>query len=468
MILLDNGEVESEDDKEKEEDLGPVFDEQKWQFEYPTQGTLLVTRRSLSVQSKSNDREQRENLFHSRCLVKDKYVREQVTVPLTIGRYEDEILCNVLPMDASHILLGRPWQFDMRAIHDGYTNRHSFEHKGKKITLVPLTPLEVHQDQVQLKKSRDKEIKTTKPEEFSDIFPKENPNALVRSNRSVLPSCSFKVSENATYNCVDINKQPGIDHPLLQNHTIQVVGVRSRAGPYRGVEAWYNGYTLNIGKDQASYSEIYIGSWLNNQVNFIQACYIINPSFFGTRQLWTYGYFKGKDGKGCYNTACDGFIQVSRRIPIVQPINLNPGVPDWTRWSIHQDKATGNWWLTQLIKNASSVDIGYWPKELFDILNSGANTVGVGGIVRASHSGSSPPMGNGNFPVGGGRTDSALFTNIEALDSNYNSRKMNSFPMEILVDSPKCYGIRIGRVKPFHRTRLGFFFNYGGPGGNSC
>ncbi|XP_010463204.1 PREDICTED: uncharacterized protein LOC104743865 [Camelina sativa] len=65
----------------------------------------------------------------------------------------------------------------MRAIHDGYTNRHSFEHKGKKFSLVPLTSLEVHQDQVQLKKSRDKEIKRAKPEicpKNSNFFVKES------------------------------------------------------------------------------------------------------------------------------------------------------------------------------------------------------------------------------------------------------------------------------------------------------
>ncbi|XP_019095854.1 PREDICTED: uncharacterized protein LOC104763020 [Camelina sativa] len=352
----------------------------------------------------------------------------------------------------------------------------------------------------------------------------------VRSDQSVLPIRSFKVRENATYDCVDINNQPGLGHRLLQNHTIQmkpsvsihelrnhidnnksysseigcpdgtvpilrisneyntkaqlfsekyfhpltvdnpgahIVGIRSSTGPYRGVEASYNGYTQYIEKDQASYSEIYIGSWLNNQVNYIQAGYIINPSFFGTGQLWTYGYFKGKDGKGCYNTACDGFIQVSRKIPIVQPININPGDSDWSRWSIHQDKATGNWWLTQLIENAPNVDIGYWPKELFNILNNGANIVGVGGVVQASHNGSSPPMGNGNFPVGSHK-NSAMFTNIEVLDYNYISHKMNYFPTEILVDSPQCYDIRIGKVKLFHSKRLGFFFNYGGPGGKFC
>jgi len=32
--------------------------------------------------------------------------------------YEDEVWCDVIPMDACHILLGRPWQFDRRVLHD--------------------------------------------------------------------------------------------------------------------------------------------------------------------------------------------------------------------------------------------------------------------------------------------------------------------------------------------------------------
>ena len=106
-----------------------------------------------------------------------QYVKEQVTVPLTIGRYEEEVVCNVLPMDICHILLGRPWQFDKRSVHDGFTNRHSFDHEGKKITLVPLTPLEVHQDQIQLKRNRDKEPNQDEPEsstKISNFFIKES------------------------------------------------------------------------------------------------------------------------------------------------------------------------------------------------------------------------------------------------------------------------------------------------------
>ena len=52
------------------EDSGVIFDEDS--LDYPTSGPLLVTRRSLSVQPKTDDKEQRENLFHSRCLISSK------------------------------------------------------------------------------------------------------------------------------------------------------------------------------------------------------------------------------------------------------------------------------------------------------------------------------------------------------------------------------------------------------------
>ncbi|XP_057808601.1 uncharacterized protein LOC131023075, partial [Salvia miltiorrhiza] len=83
-------------------------------------------------------------------------VTKQVKVPFRIGKYEDEVVCDVIPMQASHILLGRPWQFDRRVIHDGFTNKYSFEYKQKKVSLVPLTPKQVYEDQVQLQKEADK------------------------------------------------------------------------------------------------------------------------------------------------------------------------------------------------------------------------------------------------------------------------------------------------------------------------
>ncbi|KAG2303210.1 hypothetical protein Bca52824_031861 [Brassica carinata] len=206
-------------------------------------------------------------------------------------------------------------------------------------------------------------------------------------------------------------------HPLSADSPgLHIAGVRSIGGPFRGVEAWFSGNALNVGKDQVSYSHIYIGSRSENQINYISAGWIINPILYGDQRVWTFGFWKGKDGKGCYNTACSGFVQVSKVIPIVEPNVLKPGVPRWLRYSIHQDKNTGNWWITQLMKDAPNEDI-----------DNGANMVGAGGVVQASPSGSSPPMGN---------------------------------------DCAKCYGLRIGSQKRF--PHLGFFFNYGGLGGNEC
>jgi hypothetical protein len=67
-------------------------------------------------------------------------VTKQVVVPFSIGKYVDEVLCDVVPMQASHILLGRPWQYDRKAIYDGVKNRYTIVKDGKTVTLVPLTP----------------------------------------------------------------------------------------------------------------------------------------------------------------------------------------------------------------------------------------------------------------------------------------------------------------------------------------
>lgn len=57
------------------------------------------------------------------------------------------VLCNVVPMKASHLLLGRPWQFDKKTSHEGCSNKYSFIHHRQKIIPVPLSPSEVREDQ---------------------------------------------------------------------------------------------------------------------------------------------------------------------------------------------------------------------------------------------------------------------------------------------------------------------------------
>ncbi|XP_074265909.1 uncharacterized protein LOC141588362 [Silene latifolia] len=67
-------------------------------------------------------------------------VTKQARVNLTMGSYVDEILCDVIPMDACHILLGRLWQFDRDVLHRGRCNEYELRYKGKRIMLKPLSP----------------------------------------------------------------------------------------------------------------------------------------------------------------------------------------------------------------------------------------------------------------------------------------------------------------------------------------
>ena len=64
-------------------------------------------------------------------------VSKQAMVAFSIGSYKDSVSCDVVPMDACHLLLGRPWQFDRDTTHKGQNNTYSFTFGGRNITLVP-------------------------------------------------------------------------------------------------------------------------------------------------------------------------------------------------------------------------------------------------------------------------------------------------------------------------------------------
>ncbi|XP_061375399.1 uncharacterized protein LOC133317549 [Gastrolobium bilobum] len=65
-------------------------------------------------------------------------VNKKCLVQFSIGKkYTDETWCDVIPMDACHILLGRPWQFDRKTRHAGFKNTYNFKKDKLTITLGP-------------------------------------------------------------------------------------------------------------------------------------------------------------------------------------------------------------------------------------------------------------------------------------------------------------------------------------------
>ncbi|GKA88826.1 gag-pol polyprotein [Tanacetum coccineum] len=152
----------------------------------PDEGACLVVRRTLNKSPDRAELLQRDAIFHTRCTIAQRvctviidggsctnvasqtlvtklnlitephpspYVIQwlnqgkgiQVThrtlLSLSIGKsYEDQIWCDVIPMDACHVLLGRPWLFDRRVMHDGYKNTYFFNHNDRRIVLTPMSP----------------------------------------------------------------------------------------------------------------------------------------------------------------------------------------------------------------------------------------------------------------------------------------------------------------------------------------
>ena len=71
----------------------------------------------------------------------------RVRVHFTIGYYHDYVDCDVVPMQACSLLLGRPWQYDNNDIHHGRTNSYTLMFEGKSINLLPMTPAEIVNDE---------------------------------------------------------------------------------------------------------------------------------------------------------------------------------------------------------------------------------------------------------------------------------------------------------------------------------
>ena len=67
-------------------------------------------------------------------------IKERCVVPLQFLIYQAEIWCDVIPMDVRHIILGRPWLYDLDVTLHGRSNSCSFMFEGKKIVLNPLKP----------------------------------------------------------------------------------------------------------------------------------------------------------------------------------------------------------------------------------------------------------------------------------------------------------------------------------------
>ena len=69
-------------------------------------------------------------------------------------------------MNANHLLLRRPWQFDHKVVHNGRANTYSVSKDGKSVLLTPLNPFQEMQDQSASSKVTKKSLFANKGKEI--------------------------------------------------------------------------------------------------------------------------------------------------------------------------------------------------------------------------------------------------------------------------------------------------------------
>jgi hypothetical protein len=120
-------------------------------------------------------------------------------VHFSFGTYHDYANCDVVPIQACSLLLGHPWEFDTNAIHHGRSNKYTFMHNGKKITLLSLTPNEIVQcDRAIAETARRKsEIQHASPVILEQIAPSSSSNAIkLKSHAMLVTKSDLSISTN--------------------------------------------------------------------------------------------------------------------------------------------------------------------------------------------------------------------------------------------------------------------------------
>jgi hypothetical protein len=174
VIVTEGGEYDSTSEDEYEplaennkfDDIQETGDGDYKNYPFEVGNTIVVTK-ALSVQLKEEERVQRCNLFQTQAKVNNKLIKliidggschnlaskemceklgltmikhphpyyvqwfsdcgdvkvqYMVKVILSIYDYSDTVECDVVPMTVCHLLLGRSWQFDRNAMHEGHDN----------------------------------------------------------------------------------------------------------------------------------------------------------------------------------------------------------------------------------------------------------------------------------------------------------------------------------------------------------
>ncbi|EEE57970.1 hypothetical protein OsJ_08710 [Oryza sativa Japonica Group] len=275
-----------------------------------------------------------------------------------------------------------------------------------------------------------------------------------------------KTGDGDVYDCVDIYKQPAMNHPLLKNHIIQMEPssypldldiqsiLSSNISESNFPDIKCPTGTIPILRHNSSEAHMPNGGSQEE----------VWPSFSGDNFVRFHIRWVDSSNKPCYDFNCPGFVQVSQLAGIggkITPVSIYNGPQYIITVMLFQDRKTKDWWLARLDKSSAIGyrPLGYWPSKLFDTLQEKATYAFWGGWVRGpTVSLDPPPMGSGHFAKEGYRK-AALVKGIRIANKDNNFVNPNVGKATTVTTRGLCY-----TVDGFGVLKMGMHVFFGGPG----
>ncbi|XP_062217851.1 protein neprosin-like [Phragmites australis] len=330
---------------------------------------------------------------------------------------------------------------------------------------------------------------------------------------------TIQAEDGDVYDCIDINRQPALNHPLLKGHIIQMkpssypsgLDIQSELPPNISQAQLPNiecpGGTIPILRKIKVHKEVTMpllnigtmddkqgekaairywddnhgtraainifeplmtrtngdlsASWaqINNGLEAIGAGSMIWPSYSGDNFARLHVHWVDSANKPCYDLDCPGFVQVDPNAGIggrMQSVSTYNGPQYQYDVIFFQD-----WWFAVGDKNVpvGYRPIGYWPSSLFSAMKDKAHFCFWGGLVRGPTASTDPPlMGSGHFAAEGfGKA--AFVRDIKVVDGSNKFVNPNAGKARPGSSRQQCY-----TVDGFGVNDGGMHTFYGGPG----
>ncbi|CAO2188099.1 unnamed protein product [Urochloa humidicola] len=347
------------------------------------------------------------------------------------------------------------------------------------------------------------------------VLPEEDDVALERAlqmlNKPYVKS--FKDKYGVVFDCVDMYKQPALDHPLLKNHKIQISPSISSNSTWTGPsmagepirvglqESCPDGTVLirrtlkqDLVKARASlprfrqekyhsvnpgqhFAQLLINSEEGSKFQAAGAVLEVDAVSIPAGEVSSAVILLVDEGSSSLNIIQSGWsadplheidsqtrfftlwtadeYKTTGCLNMLCPgfvlvnQNVSPGIALSTGTAAIFISKDGQTGNWQVYLNQQLV--GYFPKEIINSM-SGATEVQMGGITYSPSGQKSPPMGSGVAPVPGQNTTASKFTQVRV-----QGAKVGKYSVTKDVSDPAIYNIVM--------TPDGDSFQYGGPGG---